>query len=205
MFKIKILDSKNKIQKNILSAAEPEIKNLFQKAKPKIESGIKNLVKESLEQSPEIQSLRSGTLRMDFGLVVDPTEELIYAIVNSVHVFFKNFRFYKNSISNVLSVYIQPADFDNLLSLAVANVITERGEDLPWLEWLLTAGNSVVIAGYSVEYGVYEQSRTGGAIMVPAGFFKVDPEFSGTVVDNFISRALESRGEEINNIIKDSL
>lgn len=205
MFKIKLLDSTSKIQKNTLKAAEPEIKNLFLRAKPRIESGVKQTVVRALSQCPEIASLRDGTLRLDFGLVVDPTEDLIYAVANSVHVIFKNFRFYKNSMSNVMSVYVQPTDFDNLLSLAVANVVTERGEVLPWLEWLLTAGNAIVIAGYSVEYGNFQASRTGGAVMEPVGFFKVDPQFSGTPDNNFITRALEPYGEEISNLIKGSL
>lgn len=205
MFKIKILDSTSKIEKNTLKAAEPEIKNLFQRAKPKIESGIKQIVVKALQRSPEIASLKDGTLRLDFGLVVDPSDDIVYAVANSVNVLFKNFRFYKNSMSNVMSIYIQPSDFNNLLSLAVANVITERGEVLPWLEWLLTAGNAVVIAGYSVEYGNFQTSRTGGAVMEPVGFFKVDPQFSGTSENNFITRAIEPYSEEINNLIKSLL
>lgn len=205
MFKIKILDSTSKIEKNTLKAAEPEIKNLFQRAKPKIESGIKQIVVRALQRSPEIASLKDGTLRLDFGLVVDPSDDIVYAVANSVNVLFKNFRFYKNSMSNVMSIYIQPSDFNNLLSLAVANVITERGEVLPWLEWLLTAGNAVVIAGYSVEYGNFQTSRTGGAVMEPVGFFKVDPQFSGTSENNFITRAIEPYSEEINNLIKSLL
>lgn len=205
MFKVKILDSTSKIQKNILSASEGEIKAMFQKAKPRIESGIKAIVRDALFQSPEIQSLKDGTLRLDFGLVVDPTEDIVYSIVNSTNVLFKNFRFYKNSMSNVMSIYIQPSDFNNLLSLAVSNAITEKGEVLPWLEWLLTAGNAVVIAGYSVEYGNFAQSRTGGAIMEPVGFFKVDSQFSGTPENNFITRAIEPRSQEINDLIKRSL
>lgn len=205
MFKLKLLDSKSKIEKEILGASEPEIKAIFQKAKPRIESGVKEIVKTALMNSSEIASLKDGSLRLDFGLVIDPTEELIYAITNSVHVLFKNFRFYKNTMSNVMSVYIQPSDYGNLLSLAVANVITERGEVLPWLEWMLTAGNAIVVAGYSVEYGNFKNSRTGGAVMEPVGFFKVDSRFSGTPEDNFITRAIEPYGQQINDLIKNSL
>jgi len=205
MFKLKILDSVSKIEKNVLKAAEPEIKNLFQRAKPRIESGVKEIVVKALQKSPEIASLKDGTLRLDFGLVEDPSDDIVYAVANSVHVLFKNFKFYKNSISNIMSIYIQPSDFNNLLSLPVSNTITERGEVLPWLEWLLTAGNAVVIAGYSVEYGNFKTSRTGGAVMEPVGFFKVDSQFSGTAENNFITRAIEQYGEEINSLIKSSL
>jgi hypothetical protein len=203
--KIKILDSTSKIEKNVLSASEPEIKKLFSAAKPKIESEVKKIVVLALMDCPEIKSLKAGTLRMDFGLVIDPTDDIIYSIANSVHILFKNFRFYKNSISNIMSIYIQPSDFQNLLSLPVSNVITEKMEVLPWLEWLLTAGDATVVYGYSVEYGPSPNSRTGFAVMMPGGFFRVDSKFSGTPGDNFITRALEKYSEQITNAIRNNL
>lgn len=203
--KIKILDSKQKIEDNILKAATPEIKQIFQSAKPRIESGIKNLVVEALSVCPEIASLRGGTLKYDFGLVLDPTVEIIYAVANSVNVYFKNFRITKKAVNNILSIYIQPKDFANLLDNAYANVITEKGEVLPWLEWLLTAGDTIVILDYTVAYGIFPESRSGGAIMVPDGFFRVDPEFSGTREDNFITRALEGYSSRIEEIVRSSI
>ena len=132
--KIRLLDSSQKIEKNILAASEKENKILFQRAKPKIESEIKQLIVEALSSCPEILSLKNGQLKYDFGLVIDPSEEIIYAVANSAHVIFKNFRFTKQEVKNVFSIYIQSSTFNNLLSLAVSNVITERGEVLPWLE-----------------------------------------------------------------------
>ena len=200
--KIKLLDSSQKIEKNILAASEKEIKTLFQRAKPKIESEIKQLIVEALSSCPEILSLKSGQLKYDFGLVIDPADDIIYSVANSTHVIFKNFRFTKQEVKNVFSVYIQSSTFNNLLNLAVANVITENGEVLPWLEWLLTAGDAVVILDYSVEYGRNSNSRTGNAIMVPGGFFRVDPKYSGTVENNFITRALEKYPPKIEEIIR---
>lgn len=200
--KIKLLDSNQKIEKSILAASEKEIKNIFRNAKPKVESAIKQLIVEALTICPEIASLKSGQLKYDFGLVVDPSEDIIYAVANSAHVIFKDFRFNKKEVKNIFSVYIQSSDFNNLLSLAVANVITERGEVLPWMEWLLTAGDAIVILDYSVEYGLNTSSRTGNAIMVPGGFFRVDPKYSGTTEDNFITRALEKYSSRIEEIIR---
>lgn len=200
--KIRLLDSSRKIEKNILAASEKEIKILFQRAKPKIESEIKQLIVEALSSCPEILSLKNGQLKYDFGLVIDPSEEIIYAVANSAHVIFKNFRFTKQEVKNVFSIYIQSSTFNNLLSLAVSNVITERGEVLPWLEWLLTAGDAVVILDYSVQYGPNTNSRTGNAIMVPDGFFRVDPKYSGTVENNFITRALDKYSPKIEEIIR---
>jgi predicted ribosome-associated RNA-binding protein Tma20 len=159
----------------------------------------------ALSDSPEILSLQSGSLKYDFGLNFDPTQEIIYAVANSTYVYFKNFRFNKNSVTNVLSVYIQPEDFRNLLNSGSAQVITSDGVVIPWLYWLLTAGDAVVVTQYHVDYGSYNASRSGGAIMKPGGVFKVDSEFSGTVDDNFITRAIKGYESQITDIIRTSL
>ena len=203
--KIIIKDSNQKIEKNFLSASEKELKAIFQSAKPRIESEVKNLVSSLLFSCPEIQSLKNGQLKFDFGLPIDPTNEIIAGIVNSTYVYFKNFRFTKSTVKNIFSIYIQPSDFKNLINNAYANVITEQGEVIPWLEWLLTAGNAVVVSGYSVEYGPNKNSRTGAAVMVPIGFFKVDSQYSGTVENNFITRALANSEKEISEIIRKNL
>jgi hypothetical protein len=41
--------------------------------------------------------------------------------------------------------------------------------------------------------------------MVPDGFFRVDPEFSGTREDNFITRALEGYSSRIEEIVRSSI
>lgn len=203
--KINIIDSNIKIKNNISKALQKDIIKIFKSNAPRIESQVKALVYEALFNCPEIISLRQGTLRMDFGIPIDPTNEIVAAIVNSTHVYFRNFDFSQKSVHNVLSVYIQPEDFQNLISNAYANVITERGEVLPWLEWLLVGGDAVQIMGYEVEYGLFDNSRSGGAIMIPTGYFKVDPQFSGTPADNFITRAISPYGDKITQIIKDNI
>jgi hypothetical protein len=204
-FKITLVDSNFKIEQNILKAMEDELKVILNKARPKIHAEIINLVIGALEACPEIQSLQGGKLQMDFGLSEDVTHEIIYAIANSTHVYFKNVRLYKKSASAALSVYIQPEDFRNILSLSGASVKTDKGQTIPWLEWLLTAGDAVLITQYHVDYGNYPKSRSGGAVMKPSGIFKVDSAFSGTAEDNFITRALEKKQDEILNIIRKSI
>lgn len=202
---IKLLDSNVKITGNILKSMSRELKLLIGRKKPRIESLIKEVVKEAISSCPEIQSLKTGSLRLDFGLDYDPTEEIINSIVAATYVYFKEFKLSLSGASNVLSIYIQPSDFDNLLSSPVANVITEKGTLLPWLEWLLTAGDATVVIGYSVQYGIYENSRSGGAIMIPNGFFRVDSAYSGTVEDNFITRALEKYSDKIQEVIRNNI
>jgi hypothetical protein len=120
-------------------------------------------------------------------------------------VYFKYFRFTKTGATSVLSVYIQPEDFQNLFSLPSAVTETEKGAVLPWLQWLLTAGDAILIVDYHVSYGPYPTSRSGGGIMTNGGVFKVDSQFSGTQDNNFITRALEKKQKEILSIIERSV
>ena len=202
---IKIIDSDIRIGENILNASSNELKKIFQKAKVKIHAGVINLVIEALSTCPEILSLQSGKLKYDFGLPDDPTQEIIYAIANSTYVYFRDFKIKRGTFSNVLSVYVQPQDFGNLLSADFSKVITDAGQELPWLKWLLLEGDAVVVTQYSVQYGQYDQSRSGGAIMVPSGFYKVPSEFSGSIEDNFITRALSKYEDRFIEIVRNSI
>lgn len=202
---IKIVDSNAKIEKNILYAMEKDVKFAIQKAKAKIHSGIINLVVEALSSSPEIMSLSNGKLKADFGLSSDPSQEIIYAVANSTEVLFRDFRMSRQGVSTVLSVYIQPSDFSNLLNSDFARVITDKGDELPWLCWLLTMGDSVIVSEFGVQYGNFPTSRSGMAIMKPIGVFKVDSAFAGTIENNFITRALEKYGDKMSEIIGKSL
>lgn len=193
----KILDSNVKIEANILESLYAGAKLLLTKAKPRIESEIKSLVRKALQDSPEIYSLQSGKLKFDFGLSSDPTQQIIESIVGSTYVYFKNFKLSRSGYSNVLSVYIQPDDFSNLLNSSFATVMTEKGVELPWLNWLLTQGDSILVSQHHVSYGASLDSRSGGAIMKLGGVFKVDSQFSGTQDNNFITRALEKYQDQI--------
>lgn len=202
---IKILDSDVVIQKNILESLRSGLKLIFTKARPKIESSIKALVVEALSTCPEILSLQNGKLKYDFGLSDDPTSDIIYAIANSTYVSFRDFSLKLSGSIVALNIFIQPSDFQNLLSLPVASVVTEKGESLPWLEWLLTAGDAIIVNSYHVQYQSSPTSRSGGAIMVPNGIFKVDSSFSGTEDDNFITRSLNKYQAKIMECVEKNL
>jgi|694.fasta_scaffold05001_8 hypothetical protein len=203
--KIKILESDATIQKNILESLKSGIKIIMNRGKPKIESAVKAIVIKALSASPEIRSLQSGKLRLDFGLDTDPTTEIIYAIANSTYVSFKDFQLKMTGTSVGFNIYVQPTDFQNLFSLPASIVTTKKGASLPWLQWLLTAGDAVIVTSYHVQYGPSPNSRSGGAIMVPKGLFKVDSAYSGIEENNFITRALERYQDEIAQAVEKNL
>lgn len=71
-----------------------------------------------------------------------------------------------------------------------------NGNTVDWLRWLLTAGDTIVVADYQVmkDKGTpLKGSRSGYALMISPKMskgFRVDPNHSGTIDDNWITRAL---------------
>ena len=153
--------------------------------------------------SPEIQSLRNGELRGAFGIPkeIDPTLEIIEAIVGTVDVEFKLVRGGRGGFSGGLVIQIQPKDLSNLLNLPNARVVTKKGTALPWLKWLLTLGDKIIIKEFEVEYKD-GTGRSGLATMSEGGTFRVNPSFSGTEENNFITRAFRGSDDKISRIIK---
>jgi hypothetical protein len=203
---LKLTQTNAQIEKEILRAIVSESNHIFKGALSGMVGPIRGVVRSAIASSPEIASLRAGTLRADFGIIagIDVTSPIIDSVANSVNVYMKQFRASGASISGGISVNIQPDNFVNVLSLSIGTTVTAKGETLPWLDWLLNLGDSVIIADFGVEYGSF--GRSGGARMTPKGRpFKVDSSFSGTATDNFITRAIESHKGEIASIIARSV
>ena len=205
MVSLKLLESNRAITAKINIALAKEVDRAFKKSSSEIRNEIKPIVANALFGSPEIVSLQGGVLRFDFGLTGDPGPQIVNAVVESLQVKVEKTRGNANGISGGLTLSVQPSDYSNLLTLPVAMQALEIEGRVPWLEWLLFAGDSIIIAHYGVEYGA-GLGRSGGAHMVslkdaPLGPYKVNSAFSGTIDNNFITRAISRVSSEIKNTI----
>jgi len=197
---IKLLETNNKFKKKVTKAIADQANKNVPKKIPEVRSKVKPVIAAALLSSPEILSLQGGILRAEFGLEEDPTEEIITAILSSLKV--QYFPVSSKNLTGGLRIIMQPASFDNLLSLDVAQQPIEGGS-LPWLQWLLTLGDSVIIADFGVQFGAYPNSRTGEARMSDKfAPYKVNSSFSGTRENNFITRAVEKVKPQITRILK---
>ena len=198
---MKIVQSNARIRAKINKLLAKEGNKTLEKAARNIEKKVKPLIREAIAGSPEISSLSSGTLKYDFGLTQDPAGEIVSSVVNSVVVNVTKIRATRGKFNGGITVSIQPSDLKNLLSLPSANQIIEDGGALPWLQWLLLSGDSIIIASAGVEYK--SGGRSGGAVMsVDFAPFRVDPRFSGSSGNNFITRAIDSQGKKILQIMR---
>ena len=202
---VAIQESDAVISKRIKQAMYADVTKKFRKAQPVIQNALKIEVAKWLSNSPELQSILTGSLRGDFGIVSPsgPVSAIIESVSESVDI---EYRALTPSLAGtVLSIRIQPKNLSNILGI-IPPVVTEKGESLPWIEWLLKRGDDIIISDYHVVEG--DHGRTGMATMKPGGNYKVsrvNPSFSGTEDDNFVTRALDGKEMEIANILASSL
>jgi hypothetical protein len=96
------------------------------------------------------------------------------------------------------------SDFADVLGAKAAKYITEKGDEIPWLEWLLLHGNNIIMATHNAVYipDAVAWSRTGHDIMVKGSGWRVPPEFSGTINNNFITRAIDNILSDVRVVVE---
>jgi len=201
MLSLKLVESDNVITAKIYKAYAKELEKHFRSVSGSLLSSLRPIITSALSSSPEIQSMSGGLLQADFGLTSNPGPSIVSSIISTLALKTEKVSTNGKIITGGFTVVMQPQDYSNLFSLPVATQIIEGGS-LPWLKWLLTLGDTIIIANFGVEYGPY--GRTGRARMTEESRpFKVNSAFSGTVDDNFITRAIQrSKSQIINAIIK---
>lgn len=197
----KILDSVSSIEKKVNLAISEEINKRIRKNLVKLKPEVQSFIGDSIINQPEMVSLVGGYLRGAFGLVTPElaVNSIIRSVRSSVYV---NFRKYDDNLRGGLTVNVQPSDFASLLNLPEGHVIYSKG-DLHWLRWLLEYGDTIIVANYDYNPQTGLGRSSLGNMKEGTGF-RVPPEFSGTLTNNFITRALTDSQQEkrIYNILK---
>lgn len=200
---LKILNKK-RIQKVIENLTVDFFNKAINKKKNAATKELKNAVYSWVFNSPEMKSLRDNgipfSLNSLFGIPEGSAESACDAIarsvVDSLEIDFSGLN--KKSIGSIQYKF-QTQTFSNLIGLSSGTVSTEKGTSLDWLDWLLFEGDSTIIVGYS--YIPKQGGRSGLGQMSSGGFFRVPPQYSGTIRDNFVTRALSGRDREIESIL----
>ena len=203
---LKVLESNNFLVKEINKAIAAQLNDRISKNKNKAIKQLRNIIPSWISSSPEIQSLNEEgvqfSLNAQFGLpdgqAAAATSAIIASVADSIQV---NFRKVPDNLRVTLEFAIQPVSFTNLLSIPEGTVITQtNGTPLPWMDWLLNLGSTIIVAGYT--YVPELEGRSGGGTM-NAGFgWRVPPQFAGTPDDNFITRALANRDSQLAPILQ---
>lgn len=207
---LRLTTSKKEIDRMIAGQATDYLNRKISRNYPKVVNSLRQRIPAWIRSQPEIQSLLAqgipGSLNAVFGLyngdALTAVSDIIQAIKQSTEIKISKIN---NKYQGDVEFSFQADDFANLLSLESGRVRTvpgpfdDGGADLHWLEWLLTRGDSVIITGYTYKAGF--DGRSGGGIMRRGVSFRVPPQYSGTINDNFITRALSNREQEIETVI----
>tara|TARA_R100000664_G_C2729213_1_gene120243 strand:- start:98 stop:700 length:603 start_codon:yes stop_codon:yes gene_type:complete len=200
MANIKIVESERNIVQKANKAMAQHLNKVLPRAARKVRGQVESLFSSALYASPEIASLSNGVLRAEFGLTFDPTNQLVRAIVSSLDMSVDKVN---NKLQGGFTIVMQPTDYGNLLSLPIAYQPVDGGA-LPWLMWLLTLGDSIIIGNFGFEVGNHGRTGRGHMVKTKAPY-KVNGAFSGTVDNNFITRAIARVMPEIKEIILRSI
>jgi hypothetical protein len=206
MIGLRLVDPISKIEKDIQAALIGDLNVYLNKNKNVAVGKLKQASKSWVLSQLEMQSLQDSSIPYSLnslfgipkGTEADVVDRVADAVANSIQVKFskidKNFK-------GGLTFSIQPSDFQNLLGLSEGHVTTEKGTDLHWLSWLLTEGDSVIVAGY--QYDASGSGRSGVGSMAAGSSFRVPPAYSGTTSNNFVTRAFVNKQKEIERIISE--
>lgn len=206
---ILLKDKDTQITSKINKTLIREVDRVMDRLTIRVIGPIRNLIRNTLLEQPEVQSVSGGTLSSEFGLPDgrNRIEEIIELWVSNIIVSKKKATASNNRISAGLTIKMIRSDYEDVISLPSASIITGKGTILPWLEWLLKFGDQIIVRDYDVVFGSYRGSRTGTAIMVGGKEKRwgVPPEYAGTLENNFVTRALDSIEDDIVRIFESRL
>jgi len=201
---LELTETVSAIEKKIKKALAQDFNKLIIKNKNKVTTQMQNSAALWVSEQPELQSLTEegveGSLNSVFGLYPNHGDSAVAAILAaakyavSVEILPMNY-----NLKGYVKFKFQPSTFLNYLGLNEGHVFTGSA-DLHWMDWLINQGDTVIVEGYDYFYD-NGGGRSGGGIMNEGGAFRVPPEFSGTPINNFITRAFGGREKAIESIM----
>ena len=167
--RIQIIESTSSISAKILFEVAEQVDKKMRKAAPQINLVVGELIEAKIRATPHVKSLISGQLQADFGLNIGEAEEAISALLFVVKRSVKVNMNMRAKGAWSMSVSILPDGFSQVLSGIGTYQSPRSGEFIPWMEWLLTKGTTIIYDDFFVTKGEFKTSRSGFALMFPSG------------------------------------
>ena len=201
---LNIIESNRQIQKLINQSLAVELNKKVKSNTNRVVKQIKAMIPTWLGEQDEVLSLLAdgvpNSLNAQFGLPIGTSSEAVAAIMVAVsETITVEINKFDANLKGSIFFKVQPEDFTNVLSLPEGYIQTLTN-NLHWLDWLVTMGGSPIVGGY--EYKPANDGRSGGGIMVGGVAWQVPSQYAGTIDNNFITRALQNREQEITNALK---
>jgi len=180
-----------------------------------IRRGSRKILERELRAHPTFQSMvaHDGKLRRELGVVDSQSamESLVRDWVRSVDVKVGRPRLLRGSsiAGTIITLRAIQADYDDVLSKAYASYTTEKGQHIPWLNWLLTQGSEILVATHvPVRIPTARTSRTGtNTIMVKSkgSGWGVPTEYAGMPENNYCTQSIAKAVPDIEKLFIDEV
>lgn len=210
--RLRLVTTPEEIQREIIKASQRVLSKALARAIPKIIERIKGAVRNRILSNETADSIRSGSLRAEFGLIDGNTamRDIANTLSESLNIQVKPIQATSRTIKGGFAISMIKADFSDILGLDSASFTTKNGEQVDWLSWLITRGDDIILRDYEIDLDISAEerarSRTGEAIMVSGKRgWRVPPEFSGVIDNNFITRSIEGIDKEIGKIVSSEI
>lgn len=209
---MRLITTEAEIKNEILTrcAAEVNRRLMTNVLKNDIRKLTQAILESYIMSQPEYDSIKGGTLREELG-IADPNDidQIIKIWVRGVNVVMAPATIAGNKIIGDIILTAIPADYSDVLASSYASYRTQKGDDIPWLSWLLLQGDNIIIANHKVFYDPDKTqfSRTDTDIMIPTTGegWRVPPEFAGTIDNNFVTRAVMSALPELYHALENAI
>jgi hypothetical protein len=203
---LKLKTPKAEIEKKVLLALKDSLNQSMLELSRSIGNEISANIGDIFKLTADYETLIDGTLRGEIGFPKGEEVKRVQAVIDKlskqIQITPVRFSVSGNTFrSGGLEISMFKKDFTELFNLPEAHIITEKGEDLPWLEWLLLSGDRILITGYDVRFGNYGTrhskktgnliSRSGIAVMVKGDLLNWKMPTHGTANNNWITRAID--------------
>lgn len=209
-YSIDLIDKDSYIEIAIINEIILRLNKRANAAIPRMKDQLSKLIKKELKKTLVYKEAVYGELRAHLGFIKGREKEIMDGIISiiadEVRVDFTDFVNTRGiSITGGYTIYMVDSEFRNALSSSLA-VTINKGEELPWLEWLLKEGDRIIIAGYKIVMGSFPTSRSKEAIMVKGGirpFWRVPSQFSGVENLNWITKAFRGQSMSEDTVLGD--
>jgi len=202
---ISVVTTQQQIERYISNGIQNTIGKAISRIVPIILNKTQVLFVSAIQASQEYNSISDGDLKHELGLVdgKQRLDNIIDIAKNTIHIQKSPVIITKRGLSGKLSILGVPLGYSDLLGSSDATLSTKK-YDLPWLDWMLNLGDKIIVRDYFFDLEKTSKSRTGLGIMRGASGsgWRVPPQYSGTIDDNFITRSIDSMLPELGKFIQ---
>jgi len=209
--RIRLKFKKRKLMHHLLDNEAKRLNDRFQSVKEEFRLFVRGLVMSIIYNSTDSNNIRNtGFIRGELGIPKGEEDAFVTAVAERVAkstlIRIGKIRRVGLKIGGAVSMFIIQADYSDVLAIPEATITTKKGDKLPIVKWILTAGDVPILQTKGYRYKMKKAGRSGEGVMLKSknnDYFKIHSSYSGVVEDNWLTRAFNEGKQMFIAEIKD--